>query len=322
MERKIGWNDLFLAGSVVDLDVGMWSARTKIKAADLGIDDSPEVHKALSLGCHRLVPKDAFDKVREIAWAAKRAIESHSLNFPFIRGARYVPDAKMGSLIDRLKKQREAFDAESDRICADYQSITAEMLPVIRKALLDATGDEEIAKAAYDRVLSEYPSADEIRSKFYIRWNVYAVSGAKSGAIADTMAQETESVKSIVRSMIEQLREEFSERLGAVTAAIAKGGKLNSMTIESTREVLDRVESMNLFGDSVLADQVWKLRGIIDTAERNGKIYASKKSGFLNDLTSIQREVEKSAEDAVAEAEANLTGLGRRKFNIPTEGVM
>lgn len=316
-KRKLGWSDLFISGSVVDVDFGYWSARTKIKEADLDIDDSPEVHKALALGSHRLAPKDAFQKIHEIMFAAKRRIDNLSFNFPFIRGARYVPDVKISEAMENLRRFRDDYNEEADRFVARYGAIKAEMLPVIRKALVDATGNEEVAKAAYDRVLAMYPPPDEVRAKFYMKWNIYSVSGAKSEAAGEALAEENESVKSIVRSMVEQIREEFAERVGAVLAAVAKGGKLNAKTIESTRDVMARVESMNLFGDRILADQVSKLRSVVDSAEADGKILTTKKSGYLNDLTAIQGNIERSIEEAVAEAETNLTGMGRRKFSIP-----
>lgn len=320
MERKIGWNDLFLSGSVVDLDVGEWRARMKLRPKDLGIEDTEEVSKALALGSHRLAPKDAFDEIRKIFDKAKQAVEAHSLNFGLIRGARYVPDEKMASLLGKLRECRAMLEKSADEFAERAEEVKFGWLPSLLLALKEAAKTEEAAMSAYARILSEYPTRDEIRSKFYLRWRVYSVSGSKSRAASETIGEEAETVKSVVREMIEQLRGEVAEKIGTIIAAVARGGKIPEPTINAAREVIDRVESMNLFGDSVLSEITRKLRGVIDKAERDGKVYRSRKAGFLDELTGIQKEIDRSVEEAVAEAERNLTGLGRRKFSMSTGG--
>ena len=77
--KKLGFDNLFQKGSVVDLDIGRWYAKASIKAEDLEIQNTEEVHKALSLGSYRLIPKKAFDEIaaelREpLRWAPLRAV--------------------------------------------------------------------------------------------------------------------------------------------------------------------------------------------------------------------------------------------------------
>ena len=83
---NVGWGALFLNGSVLDLDIGLWSAKTKILPSDFGISDSDEVKRALSLGTHRLFPKESFEEILSVVRDAKTATQYHSLPFPFVRG--------------------------------------------------------------------------------------------------------------------------------------------------------------------------------------------------------------------------------------------
>jgi len=310
-KAKVGWDNLFLTGSVLDLDVSKWYARTKIKAADLGIEDSPEVHQVLSLGNHRLIPAEAFEEILKAERAAKRTVDYYSLNFPFVRGARYVPEQRMKDLTERLRAHKESFDEAVEKFVAAYDANKAAMLPTIEKALQDAARTSVAAVFAFDRIRDAYPSAEEVRAKFGIRWNIYAIRAPKSAATAQAAMDETESVKGIIRSMVGQLRDEFTEKVGAIMNAVAKAGKIPTTTIESAREVIQRIEDMNVLGDQELADQCRRFKEVIEKAETNG---AYTVRGASADLTEIKKAIDKSMEDAVADAEKSLTGVGRRKI--------
>lgn len=314
-ENSLGWQSLFLNGSVLDLDISLWSARTKILASDFGIDDSSEVQQALSLGTHRLFPKESFDDITAIVRSAKVAVEYHSLNFPFVRGARYVPSDKLPLLVGKLKKIREQFDLAVAGFIADYDATKETMIPILEKALQDAAHTPQAAQNALARLTSEYPSPDAAQSKFRLTWSVYAISAPKDAVAAEGVAAETEAVKSIVKSMVMELREEFTEKVGRIAKVVARGGVIPEKMIESAVEVMGRIESMNVMGDEVLRQQVAVLRGIISSAEANSRKTVGISETSLNDITAA---IEQSADEAVRAAEEALTGMGRRK--IQTEG--
>ncbi len=311
--KSPGWDALFLNGSVVDTDIGIWSAKTRIKAKDLGITDSAEVRKALSLGTHRLLPKSAFDSISEIARAAKRVVDWHSLNFPFVRGARYVPADKLPILIEKLKAFREQFDGEVDIFVANYEVTKTLMLPVLTKALQDAAKTPEAAENALTRLKNEYPAASAVRDKFRLSWSVYAIAAPKDERIAGEVATETEAVKSIVQSMVMELRNEFTEKVSAISKVVARGGVIPEKMIASALEVMARVEAMNVMGDEALSRQVSALRAIVTAAERGGR----KTTGIsMTSLDDIQVAVEATADEAVRAAEEALTGVGRRQMSV------
>jgi hypothetical protein len=312
-----GWSDLFLNGSVVDLDIGLWSGRTQIRCQDFGIEDSKEVQRALSLGSHRLFPKESFDEIMETVRQAKRVVEWHSLPFPFVRGARYVPSDKLPDLIVKLKKIREGFDGAVAIFVANYEATKTLMLPVLEKALKDAAHTPEAAQAALQRLQSEYPAPDAAKEKFRLSWSVYAISAPKDAASTEGIAAETEAVKSIVKSMVMELREEFSEKVGKIAKVVARGGVIPEKMIESAVEVMGRVESMNVMGDEVLRQQVGILRGILTAAEGNSRKTVGISEASLND---IEKAIEESADEAVRAAEEALTGMGRRKIMSEPEG--
>ena len=314
--EKLTWDQLFGNGVVVDIDIHVWRARTSIKPADLGIPDSVEVHKALALGCLRLVPKDALDRIKELVAQAKRTLEYYSMSFPFVYGVRYVPTKSQKVLFENLKDIQNKINEAADEFSfADYATAKNEQLPIIRKALQDATGNTEQAAAAYDRVAAEYPSPEDVRKKFGLTWRVFTISGSKSADASSGAQEETENVKGVVREMITQLRGEFTDKLGAVMAAVARGGKIPQPSVDSAIEVMDRIDAMNVFGDGELTNQVSILRRILKSATDDGTT-KSERIGMVSDLSTMAKTMDKTVEQAVAEAEKSLTSLGRRKLSL------
>lgn len=314
--NAVSWNALFMRGSVLDLDVSSWNPKTKIRPADLGIEDTDAVHAALSLGSHRLIPQKAFEKINDVVRAAKRSVDYYSLNFQFVRGARYVPENRMAPLREKLEAHRLNFVDAVEDFVSKYDAEKEAMLPIIGKALKDAARNDMAAVMAMDRLKQEYPLAIEVRNKFSLRWNIYSISAPKTTAAAEAAAQETETVRGIVRGMVEQLREEFSGKVGAVLSAVARGGKIPGPTIDSAREVIARLEDTNVFGDETLASQLSKFKGILDKAEQDGAYMVR---GAEVDLDAIKKDIDRSADEAVADAERALTGLGRRKVAAKKE---
>lgn len=312
-----GWESLFTRGSVIDLDVKMWSARTKILPLDFGVEDSTELRKCISLGTHRLFPKSAFDDINEAVRKAKAVVEFHSLSFPFVRGARYVPSEKLTPLLEKLKVVREGFDGSVAVFIANYDAVKAAMIPSLEKALKDAAHTPEAAQNALARLQTEYPAPEAAREKFRLSWAVYAISAPKDAASAEGVAAETEAVKSIVKSMVMELREEFSEKVGKIAKVVARGGVIPERMIESAVEVMGRVESMNVMGDEVLRQQVGVLRGILTAAESNSRKTVGISEASLNDIANA---IEESADEAVRAAEEALTGMGRRKIQAEPDG--
>lgn len=309
----LSWNSLFLTGSVVDIDAGRWYARTKIKPEDLGIVDSPEVAKALSLGSHRLAPPEAFEEIQGIVSRAKRALEFHSLKFAMIAGARYVPSDQMEPLMMKLREAKRQYKDALERFVANYDSVIAAMLPTIKQALTDAAkGDMAVVDQALARIQSEYPSSDQIRAKFYFKWSIYAVQSAKGAAAAEAAEEEAESIKGVVKGMVEQLRTDLAEKVSGVMEVIKKGGKLKKNSLAAALTCLDRTDSLNVLGDLELTRQTRAIREALMNLDPETDAPA----GTVDQLGNLKSELEQGAAEAVAQAEQALMGLGVRKLVV------
>ncbi len=319
MSQQLSWNALFLSGSVVSLSTSMWRARAKIRAEDLGIDNTSEVQAALSLGNHRLAPAKAFEDILKPAREASRVIDFYSVNFGLIKGARYVPEANLPKLLAELNRLKIEFYDATQAFMDNFEPTRAAMLPVIGQALKDATKDWVAAEKAFQRIQAEYPSALEVRGKFSLGWSVYAIRSPKTADAGAFAEQETQEVKSIVADMVKQLRGEMTEKLQDILSITAKGGKLQGKSLESANQMLDRLETLNILGDTVLVDQIRAMRSVLSSVDTEKVAGANYDATLVTGLNDIQKVLETSVEEAIANAERTLTGVGRRKLSLAPE---
>lgn len=303
------WNDLFARGSIVDFNAGQWRARATLKIEDLGIEGTDEVKKAFSMGCHRLAPKGAFKEINRLINAAYDDVQNFSMPFRLIRGARYVPQDRLPELLGKLEAYKLAFAAEVAAFIAQYEGMKLEMLPVLRTALQSAAKTPEAAATAIARLAQEYPDPREVAARFRLEWNVYAIQGPQNAVAASALAAEESQVREAVHEMVERLRLDLAEKLETVMAIAARGGTIPDASIKSARELVARLEGMNILGDRSLADGLKKFRAIIDGAATGGTAPT-----MATDLTALRDEMLNSLAAAKATAEQALVGVGKRRI--------
>ena len=304
------WENLFLNGSVIDLQVSLWRARLQLKPADLGLESSPEVHQALSLGCHRLAPHEAFEGVLAAAHKAENVVHQRSMDFPLVRGARFVPAAEVTNLVTLLTERQWEFDSQVDMFLDRYEDIKRSMLPVLENALMAAARDPVAARRAFERVCAEYPDAREVRRKFGLSWKVYAITGIDN-VVVGAVDKENESVRSILSSMMRGLRQDLSGRVAELMELAAKGGKLNKRTVDTTLALCNRLDNLNIMQDQTLREQVGALRRLIQGLEGN-EVGMGTVAGFAQ----VKAAITEDMAQAVAAAERNLTAVGRRQLKV------
>lgn len=303
------WNDLFARGSIVDFNAGQWRARATLKIEDLGIEGTDEVKKAFSMGCHRLAPKGAFKEINRLINAAYDDVQNFSMPFRLIRGARYVPQDRLPELLAKLEAYKLAFATEVAAFIAQYEGMKLEMLPVLRTALQSAAKTPEAAATAIARLAQEYPDPREVAARFRLEWNVYAIQGPQNAVAASALAAEESQVREAVHEMVERLRLDMAEKLETVMAIAARGGTIPDASIKSARELVARLEGMNILGDRTLADGLKKFRAIIDGAATGGTAPT-----MATDLTALRDEMLNSLAAAKATAEQALVGVGKRRI--------
>ena len=314
----ITWNDIFTQGTLIDFSVHMWRARIQLTAKDLGIDQTDEVTQALSFGCHRLAPAKAFKEVNKQQRLWLSAIEEHSLNFPLLKGVRYVPDDQVVQLQEKLERYQRYFNQAVQDFIYDYKNIQEEMIPILKSALREAAKDELSAENAIARVISEYPSPMKIQEKFGLEWNFFTISLPTSKEAVDTAKSAVPQIQKVMESMIVELRKELSEKVEALLSITSrvKEGKARTKegfgerSLTSALSVLEKVERLNVMNDPILSQQTRALKSLLNSSE------GMELSAVADELDNVKKSLKEDVKVAAAKAEQRLTGLGKRKLSV------
>jgi len=315
----ITWGDLFSQGTLIKYSVHLWRARIQLKPEDLGIDQTEDIQKALSFGCHRLAPAEAFDEINTAVNGWKRDIEDHSLSFPLLEGVRYVPDKEVKTLQQKLDGWVRKFNHAVENFIAQYDEMMGSMLPVIEQALNAAAKTPEAAVAALSRVTREYPPAEKIRTKFGIEWDFFTITLPSSTQAARTAKASAPQIQKVVSSMIEELRMELATKVNTLLTLAQKAKDGTSRSREGLGEksrksaliVLEKVERLNILGDPIIAEQTRVLRQLLESTDGESDF-----NRVIRDLNQVQSTLETDIQTAAAAAEKKLTGLGNRKLRI------
>lgn len=307
---KLTWEDLFSQGTLVDLDVGVWSGLARLLPGDLGIPKTDEVRTALTFGHERLVSKAFLQPIRDAEQAARQAVDDVSITFPLIRGSRYVPRKNREKLEARLVQIRIDFSAAVTKFLTEYQKHRTEMAGTLRQALATAAKSSMFVDAAMARLTEKYPTEATLGNLMYMKWRYLAITAPKDGAAA---AGEVDAVNEAIGDIVGGLRREVQSKLDDVLALVARGGKITAKTFNSAKRTIDRIASLNVFGDAGLAAAVEKFRAVIDaaagdkTGDKAGEILA-------HGLDPVKAEIAKDVDAAVKAAAARLTGASTRKM--------
>jgi hypothetical protein len=309
-DQTLQWSDLFTKGSIVDLDVRKWLAREKLSAVDLGIENTDDVKKAFSLGTHRLAPQEAFDGITRAVHMAQIAMAKYTMPFALIRGARFAANDRLPLLFNDLRIAKDAFIDAVNVFCSNYEIIKATMLPVLEAALKDAARTPEAAYIALMRLQSEYPTRDEVASKFELSWSVYTLASATASEAKEAVVDDCNKIKSVVRGMLESLRGEVSDKVINLINLASKGGKINKKSVNAAKEALDRAEDMNrMINDNVLRDQIGTLRALLDNTTSENNV-----ASVIKSLETVKEALAIDVSAAIENAEKQLTGFGQRRF--------
>ena len=305
------WSDIFSSGSIIDLGISKPSMQIQNTPDDLGVPGTNAVKRAFTLGHLRLAPAKAFEDVNAAAQRASKAVIRYSMPFALIRGARYVPNAKLPKLLAELREARAEFDEAANKFEWAYDAMKSEQEPVIKAALSDASrGLPGAAEEAWARVRANYQSAAEVRASFALSWTVYTLANPTAQEAREEALSTAGQIKSVVRGMVEGLRDDVKEKVECLIKLAGNGGKMNGKSINAANEVIARVRELNeAIGDGGLERELAALEKILLDAkdERNA-------SRLVEAFEKTKTALAEGLEEAVKSAEESLTGMGRRKI--------
>lgn len=287
MNQHADFTNIFIHGILMQVHVSFWSGAKILKPEDLGLKPE-QIASAYKLGRKMLIPAEIIRKFRTIEGQARREVELSS--FPFnIGNARFVPRKKFKKVTALLEDLKAKYTALVDDLIANYDQYRAEILPVYQEAAEKAfltsqppmvegnleefdNAQREYISKFLERINSYYPTAQSLRSKFSLDWDIFEIAApqmreADAGDVIETeeererviqeaRAQMAQRVEGFVTDVVKVLRQETVEMCGKIATSIKEGKVVRSTTVASLKNFIERFRDMNFVGDQTIESQL------------------------------------------------------------------
>lgn len=283
--------DIFKDGVLVDIDVSFWSGAKVLTAEDLGLKET-NIAEAYKLGRKLLIPKEVIRKFRAIEGRARRLVDENSFRFP-IGNARFIPKKKFMKVLSTLKEYQAEYMTHVDNLVTNYEKYRNEMIPVYRQAaevafaaqepttqLFSIEGREADREAFVERFLARiqayYPTAESLRDKFSLSWDLYniAIPKMRKAEGQDILAEEQQrliaedeyriqaqqKIGNFIGEVVQTLRKETLDLCTRITTNIKEGKVIKGRTLNSLRDFIDKFSELNFVGDTKIESQLALLK--------------------------------------------------------------
>ncbi len=337
------WEDLFLNGSLIDLDISWWRGQRKLLAADLNLELGPAAERVFSLGRKRLIPKEKMVSFQKIEHTARKAVDAASLPFP-LAGARFIPTDKVGELEAGLVALRSEFEDSARQFAFDYPRLREKCRPVLVEAADEVwrsiangngTDREAFERQFLSRIESAYPDPRELSRKFRFRWRFFAITTPRNGTLTEestieateraqvrsdirrrVTASEEAEVREVIASMAQDLRAQLMGPISFVLEKVKKGESVNERSLNNIRRICDRVQGLNFLGDAKLDEALRELQGsLVGVTAQEVRTVDGVRAQVATAFSGVATEI-KTLADADVESMAESLKLGRRRFRI------
>ena len=263
-------------GVLISTSVRYWRGCKRLKPEDLGLDPAKVSKRLIQLGQKRLIPKDALQDFALIESRTNAAVEGAS--FPFLGGiARFVPNAKLLDLTNRLAKFTEEFQQATESFVDGYAPLRDKAMEEWREAAQQMNGSAERLIATIEQ---SFPPAGSIAKRFSFDVQMFQISAPRgirleiTNGIAEFEASESRrrvaeqathrlqsDLDGFIRESVAALRQETALLASDVLSTIdeSKGG-VHQRTLNRVSAFIDNFRSLNFADDQQLESTLEQFR--------------------------------------------------------------
>ncbi|MEO5917249.1 MAG: DUF3150 domain-containing protein [Luteolibacter sp.] len=285
-------------GVLISTSVRYWRGCKRLNAEDLGLNPAHVSDRLIQLGHKRLIPRDALSAFALIESRANATVESSS--FPFLGGiARFVPNARLGDLTDRLDKLKDEFREATLDFVAGYSPLRDTAMGEWREAAQQLNGS---AERLIHTIEQSFPPAGDITKRFAFEMRLFQIAAPDSirlevaegieqmevaedrRRIADDASRRLQSdLDGFIRESVASMRQETA-RLAEEVLATINGSEngVHQRTLNKLTSFIDSFRSLNFAGDQQLEATLEKFRR--DLLTQSAEHYRNN-SGAMTSLT-------------------------------------
>ncbi len=322
-------------GVLLSVSISFWRAHKKLQAADLGLDASDITDRLISLGHKKLLPKEALAGFSLIESRAHALVESAT--FPFLGGiARFLPNAKLPDVADKLSGLEREFHAELDRFKARYGSLREAARREWYRAAAKLMPDPEVILA---NIESAYPRPDGLDRYFGFSTHMFqltvpeganqlelmqvadqrAIIEARNRAANEAAEQIRSGTRQFVQDCVATLREQTANLCGEMLASMS-GGKtagVHQKTLNRLVKFIDEFKSLNFAGDSEMEEMLERARReLLSRSAEEYRDNSSAQAKLREGLTHLRDQAREMVRQDATEIVERFGQLGRRRFRL------
>lgn len=318
-------------GVLVSTSVRYWRGCKRLNAEDLGLDPAHVSERLIQLGHKRLIPRDALSAFALIESRVQSTVESSS--FPFLGGiGRFVPNARLGELTDRIDKLRDEFREATLDFVAGYSPLRDQAMVEWREAAQHLNGS---AERLIHTIEQSFPPAGDIAKRFAFETRLFQIAAPDSirlevaegmeqmevaedrRRIADDASRRLQAdLDGFIRESVASLREETARLASEVLATIdGSENGVHQRTLNRLTVFIESFRTLNFAGDQQLEHTLERFRR--DLLTRSAEDYRNN-SGAMTNLTEgltrlRQTAVQLAASDA-REVVSRFGQMGSRRL--------
>lgn len=312
-------------GVLVATSVRYWRGCKRLNPEDLGLDPAHVSDRLIQLGHKRLIPRDALQAFALIESRVQATVESSS--FPFLGGiGRFVPNARLGDLTDKLDKLRDEFrDATLDFV-AGYTPLRDQAMAEWREAAQHLNGSAERLLATIEQ---SFPPAGDIAKRFAFETRLFQIAapdgirlevaeGMAELEVADDRRRIAEDASrrlqsdldGFIRESVASLREETARLATEVLATIdGSDNGIHQRTLNRLTTFIDSFRTLNFAGDQQLEQTLERFRR--DLLTRSAEDYRNNSGAMTNLTDGLNRLRENAVQLARSDAREIVSRFGQ-----------
>ncbi|GAA5117411.1 hypothetical protein JIN84_17425 [Luteolibacter yonseiensis] len=285
-------------GVLVSTSVRYWRGCKRLTPEDLGLDPARVSDRLILLGQKRLIPRDALQAFALIESRVQATVESSS--FPFLGGiGRFVPNARLADITDKLEKLRDEFREATLDFVARYSSLREAAMIEWRDAAQNLNGSAERLIATIEQ---SFPPAGEIAKRFGFDTRLFqiaapdsirleVVEGVEQLEVAENRRRISEDASRRLNSGIDEFIRESVASMRDETARLAQDvlttinsseNGVHQRTLNRLTGFIDSFRTLNFAGDQQLEQTLERFRR--DLLGRSAEDYRNN-SGAMASLT-------------------------------------
>lgn len=319
------YDKVFEDGKLMSVHIGMWGMAANLVEEDIKLTSKlPNTHK---LGKKMLIKVEVYNRFKTMDQKIRKALEKSSFDFPLAR-AHFVPKTKYLEVHAQLNSLREEYMSMVDEFVEKYEDYKKEAMDFYEEHK-DTIKVEDLEK--------HYPSASQIRSKFYCDIVSFEVKMPKEFSeinLQDEIAREqintverenaarryreefsrqvdihTEKLKSFMDEATAELRTRVAEHFTLALAKINKNEIVSDTSIRKMYEQINEFRAANFANDTAVEAQLNQLENLLNGTKDFSK--DKNAMGLLKQhLTNVVEEAKNTSDVA------NISGEYFRNLDI------